>query len=328
MKTSLLAILACPNCGSDLTCPQLTEKPAPNLLEGELVCSPCRKIFPVRNGIPRFVAEDGYATSFGLQWNIFREEQLDSATGTSHSQSRFFNETGLREETLPGKKILEAGCGAGRFVEIASEYPCEVIGVDISSAVDAAAKTVQGRDNVQFVQASITALPFKKNSFDVCYSIGVMQHTPSPEDSAAALGKYLKKGGRAAVTVYERKPWTLLNAKYLIRPLTRRLPAWFLLPLTRIVVTVLFPFTEILFRLPVLGKLFGFLIPIADYTFAREMSLIQRYRATVLDTFDMLSPAYDHPLNYAELSGALSRSGVSQLRRIPSTGLTVIGDKI
>lgn len=327
MKLALLELLACPECGGNLDCRSTESDERGDVLAGELVCRGCSSAFPVRAGIPRFVPGDDYASSFGLQWNQFRREQLDSDTGAGLSRQRFFAETGLHESELGGMRVLDAGCGAGRFLEIASAYGCKVVGVDISSAVEAAAETVRDRPNAQVVQASILALPFKSGAFDLCYSIGVLQHTPNAQEAAAALPRVVRAGGRVAVTVYERKPWTLLNAKYLIRPLTRRLNPRLLLGLVKVAVTVLFPLTDLLFRIPLLGRVFSFVIPICDYSRVTKLGYLQRYRAVVLDTFDMLSPTYDRPMTRSELEGALVRAGVHGIRRMSSIGLTLVGEK-
>jgi len=321
-----MELLACPECGEDMDCASTHSEDRTEVLEGELSCRGCGRTYSVRGGIPRFVRGDDYARSFGLQWNRFRREQLDSENGAGLSRQRFFAETGLHESGMKGLRLLEAGCGAGRFLEIAAANDCDVVGVDISSAVDAAAETVRDRPNAHVVQASILALPFKAGVFDLCYSIGVMQHTPDPHRAIAALPRVVRAGGRVALTVYERKPWTLLNAKYLVRPLTRRLNARVLLGLVQITVTALFPLTEMLFRLPLIGRAFSFVIPIADHT-RTPLRFTQRYRAVVLDTYDMLSPAFDRPLTRDEVERALAQAGVIRVRRLPSPGLNLVGEK-
>ena len=329
MKPTLLEILACPKCGADLNCQTEELDSQSNVITGELVCLGCNNTYPVIRGIPRFVPNEDYAGSFGLQWNQFRREQLDSENDAGLSRQRFLAETGVNESELKGLRVIEAGCGAGRFLEIASEYDCEVVGVDISNAVEATAKTVHGRPNAHVVQASILELPFKPGVFDLCYSIGVLQHTPDAQKAANALPRVLSSGGRIAVTVYERKPWTLLNGKYLIRPLTKRLNLRLLLILVKVIVTLLFPLIEVLFRIPVIGRVFSFVIPICDYTKIPKLGFVQRYRAVVLDTFDMLAPAYDRPMTQAELEGSLVQAGVQHIRRIrSSSGLNLVGEKV
>ena len=70
-------------------------------------------IFPIINGIPRFVENDNYAESFGFQWNLFEETQIDKNSKTTISTDRFYKNTAWTNESLKGKKFLEVGSGAG-----------------------------------------------------------------------------------------------------------------------------------------------------------------------------------------------------------------------
>src|SRR6202022_875542 len=88
--------------------------------QGTLRCSGCGRPFPVHGGIPRFVGGDNYASSFGSQWNRFRREQLDPDNGTRLSERRLVAETGRAVGAFAGLTVLDAGCGAGRFLEVAS----------------------------------------------------------------------------------------------------------------------------------------------------------------------------------------------------------------
>ena len=77
----------------------------------------------------------------------------------------------------------------------------------------------------------------------------------------------------------------------------------------------LFAITEVLFRLPVIGKLFRFAIPVANYVGVLPLDMQQRYRWALLDTFDMLSPAYDQPMTEQELRDSLP-STIGEIRRL------------
>lgn len=324
MKLSLLEILACPKCEADLACTQGAG--GDEVIDGALACQGCGAEYPVRRGIPRFIDDGNYASSFGMQWNRFRTTQIDSVSGTGLSADRFFSETGWDRDWLRGKLVLDGGCGAGRFVEIAAECGAHIVGLDISSAVEAAATNVARFPNAHIVQASLYEMPFRRGVFDACYCIGVVQHTPDPRRTLAALPLVLKEGGSLAVVAYERKRWTTLNTKYLIRPLTRRLPQKALLKAIQVVMPVAFPLTEILYRVPILNRVFKFVIPIANYV-DKPLSLRQRYNWAILDTFDMLAPAFDQPQREPEVVRTLSEAGMVGIRRIPGDGLAVVGTK-
>lgn len=325
MQTKLLKILACPKCKTDLSLNQ-TEILNEEIVEGSLSCATCEKKYSITGGIPRFVEPDNYASSFGYQWNLFRKEQIDSHNGTTLSADRFWAETDWTKDELKGKWILDAGCGAGRFLDVSSNTEAEVVGIDISSAIDAAKKNLEGRENAHFVQASIYELPFRAETFDFCYCIGVIQHTPSPENSLRSIAEMVKNNGEIAVTIYERRKWwTMFYSKYWLRPITKRMSKETLLKVIKGVMPIAFPITDVLFRIPLLGKFFIFTIPIANYVHEKQLNREQRYAWAILDTFDMLSPQFDLPMIEAEASTVLSESGIEEISRLPNPGLNMVG---
>src|SRR4051794_2522394 len=105
--------------------------------DGDRLRCPGGDSFPVRDGIPRFVESSGYAAAFGAQWNAYRRTQLDSFTGVPASRDRARRIVG--DETwarLPELRVLEVGCGAGRFTEVLLAAGADVTSVDLSEAVD------------------------------------------------------------------------------------------------------------------------------------------------------------------------------------------------
>ncbi|MFM9903061.1 MAG: methyltransferase domain-containing protein [Pyrinomonadaceae bacterium] len=327
MDQKLLEIIVCSKCTGDLKC-EVEQGVGDDILDAKLTCVSCDSVFPVTNGIPRFIEQDNYASSFGYQWNLFRKEQIDSHNGTTLSADRLWSETKWTKDELKGKWILDAGCGAGRFLDAVSQSEAQIIGLDISSAIDAAKANLEGRENVHFVQASIYEMPFRAGTFDFGYCIGVIQHTPDPEKSIRSVAKMVKDGGKIAVTIYGREHWyTKLHSKYLLRPFTKRMKKETLLGLIRFVMPVVFPVTNVLFKIPVLGRFFAFGIPVANYVNEKQLSNDDlRYSWAVLDTFDMLSPHFDQPMTEAEASKALNDEGVRDITRQP-LGLNLIGSR-
>ncbi len=327
MNLELLKILRCPSCRHELNC--LPEKiSAKNLIiEGKLQCVHCSKNYPIVRSIPRFVPMENYAASFGYQWNLYKYTQVDKYSKANFSEQRFFSETGWSRENTKNNWILDAGCGNGRFIEVCSKLDCQIVGLDISSAIDAAGELFHDRENVHLVQASIFDLPFADESFDKCYSIGVIQHTPDPKKAVDSLPRVIKKEGALVLTIYERKPWTLLYSKYWLRPITKRMNQKVLLWMIKLLSPILFPITEILFRIPLLGKLFIFMIPYANYVHMRELSMKQRYEWAILDTFDMLSPAYDKPMTEKTVRQILEKGAMKNIERLQNPGLNMVAIK-
>jgi SAM-dependent methyltransferase len=302
MRRRLLEVLVDPGTGEPLKLE--TGGDDDPIVEGVLVSGSGAR-YPIVDGVPRFTSTQDYSGSFGLQWNRFARVQLDSATGASYSRNRFDRETGWDDDDLSGGWVVDAGCGSGRFTEIAASYGAEVLAVDLSSAVDAAHANLGHLPNVHLVQADIRALPFRPEAVSHLYSLGVLQHTPDPLLTARALVEYLRPGARFAFTIYARRRWTRLYSKYWVRPLTRRIPSAKLLAGIERVMPAAFPLTSALFSVPRLGRLFQFVIPIANYVERRDLPRQVRYDEAILDTFDMLSPAYDSPVTAAEVEAAL-----------------------
>jgi SAM-dependent methyltransferase/uncharacterized protein YbaR (Trm112 family) len=313
MWRKLLDVLADPSDGEPLHL--RGDNGTDPVTEGELV-SKTGASFPIVRGVPRFTGGGSYASSFGLQWNRFATAQLDSATGLSYSRQRFDSEVGWGSD-LAGRWVVDAGCGSGRFAEIAASYGAEVIAVDLSEAVDAAADNLAHRPNVHVIQADIRHLPLRRGSVRYLYSIGVLQHTPDPVASAEALVRQLPVGGNFCFTIYGRGTWTMLYSKYWLRPVTRRMDPAHLLTIIEKTMPVLFPVTTVLFSLPVVGRAFRFAIPVANYVDRTDAPERVRYEEAVLDTFDMLSPRYDHPITAEELWAGLTDAAVTVDSRVP-----------
>jgi SAM-dependent methyltransferase len=324
MREELLEVLADPVTGEALKLENVRRRDG-QIYEGDLV-SPLGTRYPILRGIPRFVSAENYTSSFGLQWNLFRETQLDSATGSHRSRDRFDAELSWTTDDLRGRWLLDAGCGAGRFAEIAAAREANVVAVDASLAVEATAETLRPFPNAHVVQANIFELPFRPHAFDFAYSIGVIQHTPDRQKAIGAVLRCLHRHGRFGFSIYARRPWTKLHSKYLLRPFTRRLRSQTLLSAIERAMPVLFPVTDRLFRWPVLGKVAQFVIPVANYVDNQQFTREQRYRETILDTFDMFSPQYDDPMVWQEVDDVLKRAGAARWEFRSQVPIYVVGE--
>jgi SAM-dependent methyltransferase len=296
--------LACPACKGTISL--VSEG-------GALRCTRCDIEYPIRNGIPRFVPPDNYASGFGLQWNRFRTTQLDSRTGLRISRERFFRQTGWDPAALRGRLVLDVGCGAGRCAEVAVSCGARVVALDYSSAVDACQANLAGHEDVLAVQGDIRRLPFAPGTFDYIYCFGVLQHTPDPAEAFLALPSLLKAGGSIAIDVYPRLALNLLWPKYWLRPLTRRLEPNRLAHVVETMVPVALPMSRVLGRVPFLGRWLRHAVPVANYEGVYPLSDEQLREWAVLDTFDMLAPAHDHPQSAATVQSWFEAAGLNDI---------------
>jgi len=281
---------------------------------GQLVCERCARAYPITSFVPRFAPAENYAGSFGLQWNRFRQTQLDSHSGQPISRERFFRQTGWLPDDLVGKVVLDVGCGADRFAEIAVSCGANLIALDYSSAVDACWQNLGSCPNLNVVQGDIYHLPFRPASFDFVYCFGVLQHTPDVKQAFMALPAQLRVGGHLAVDVYPKLLGNLLWPKYWLRPLTRRLPSDRLFKLAQWMVRLLLPVSVFLGRIPVVGPKLRYAVPVANYEGVYPLSKTQLHDWAVLDTFDMLAPMHDHPQSVQTLREWFTTGGLSEIQ--------------
>ena len=271
------------------------------------VCDGCGRRYPIVNGVARFVDEQNYAGSFGFQWKLYSQTQLDDAN-SQRSEDAFRRRTGFRPEDLAGKRVLDVGCGMGRFAEVATRWGAHVVGIDLSLACEVAAKNLADRMATIF-QADVFQLPFAPGSFDYIYSIGVLHHTPDCERAFKVLPRLLKPGGRIAIWLYSAyNPWYRMSDVY--RRVTRKMKPQTLHKLCRAVIP-LYGMHQVLKRIPLVGKPTSSVI-----AWAIPMSFNQEPRWRVLDTFDWYSPWYQSKHTYEEVFRWFESCGLQDLRVI------------
>ena len=273
-------------------------------------------IFPIINGVPRFVPADNYTNSFGFQWNKFQKTQIDrEVKNSSFSKERFFVATEWDKEDLTGKNVLEVGSGAGRFTQIVLDYTkANLYSIDYSDAVSANYRNnAHHGDRLHLFQASIYEMPFPDNSFDKVFCFGVLQHTPDFKKSVKSLIDKAKPGGEIAVDFYPIKGWyTKINAKYMLRPWTKKMSHEKLLNKIDRNADRLIKTYKVIDKmgLAMIGHRF---LPICDInrTLPANLSKEELREWVVLDTFDMFSPAYDNPQKISTVKKWMEECGVN-----------------
>jgi SAM-dependent methyltransferase len=270
-------------------------------------------IFPIIAGVPRICEMSNYTASFGKQWNLFASTQIDDPDGGRRlTEIRFFTETGWQAEELDGLDVLEVGSGAGRFSRVVLDRTkANLWSVDYSTAVEANMATNGGIDPERFrlFQASVYEMPFPDGSFDRVFCFGVLQHTPDFEKSVQSLISKAKAGGKIVVDFYARRhALSKINAKYLLRPLTKRMDHERLLALIDRNIDWLMALSGGMTRIG-LGVLTRFL-PLTDLRlYPKYLTRAELREWALLDTFDMYSPEYDNPQRIKDVAAMFERHG-------------------
>jgi SAM-dependent methyltransferase len=296
VKRKLLDYLVCPDCNEGL---KLYEEAIEQneIKEGFLQCSKCEAKYKIIDFIPRFVESDKYVDTFSFEWNVFQDVQIDILNNTSESEETLKYKTGFKEEDVKEKLILDAGVGAGRFAEVVSRWGGEVIGFDLSFAVEAAYINIGKRPNVHIIQADIFKPPFQKEAFDHIYSIGVLHHTPDTRKAFESLVPLLKKEGTFAVFVYQKGDYYRYGDLW--RKITTKLPFKFMYGFSAIAIPLYY-----MHKIPFIG-------PVLQYAFPTSNSPKWKWRW--LDTFDWYTPKYQWKHTYPEVYRWFQEKGFSDM---------------
>jgi SAM-dependent methyltransferase len=249
MKRKLLDYLRCPSCAGALLLSVASTEEA-EIMEGQLACDSCQSKFPIVRGIPSFGTPEkldaekaATAENFGWQWQHFvqgDELYADQFLGwIAPVQPRFFQD----------KVVLEGGCGKGRHTQLAATWGAhDVIGVDLSEAVETAFAATRNLENAHIVQADIYHLPFAR-VFDYAFSVGVLHHLPDPRAGFRSLATKVKDGGYLSAWVYgaESNEWITRFVDPLRKKFSSRMNHRALLQLSKLPTALVYLATKLIY---------------------------------------------------------------------------------
>ncbi len=242
--------------------------------------------------------------SFGFQWNVFREMLPEF-------RENFLNYIRpIKPGFFKGKLTLDLGCGFGRHTYYAAEFGSEVVGLDLSAAVESAYKNTTRFPRAHIIQADIYHLPLR-NDFDFLFSIGVIHHLPDPKKAFLDLVRFAKGGSSIFIWLYGREGrWFKTRlVEGTVRRVTRRLPHRLLYRLCYLPAGVYQIFNDIYSTLGSHRTTRGLAERIPFKGYAKFP-----FRVKHADAFDLLATPVNNYYTGEEVRGWLRDSGLRKTR--------------
>ena len=297
--------------------------------EGFLTCQDCGRRYPITAGIPRMLpsafdttlreeqspdpedsepllARKRTQQSFGFEWTAFGDMRQE------WEENFWIYLRPLEPEFFRGKIGLDAGCGMGRHLYHATRLDAEMVGLDVSDAVESAYRNTQAFPMAHVVQGDIYHLPFHPSSFDFVYSLGVLHHLPDPEQGFRSLLQMVKPDSTVVVYVYKDfreeslLKYALLQAISQVREITTRMPH-------RVLYWLCFfgaPLVYLLFVAP--SRFLAKFTPTQRLSTRLPFRAYSRYPVRVLhnDLFDRFSAPIENRYTKQEITAWFKRAGL------------------
>jgi ubiquinone/menaquinone biosynthesis C-methylase UbiE/uncharacterized protein YbaR (Trm112 family) len=222
---TILNHLACPVCFDDFLL-SIYKKTKERIIEGELKCKKCGKIFRVKNGIAYFIPSPGkQALDPKKARKIMTEQEIPKIWIKRFSKEELaslYREWGLMLSVVKkdGNTIhLDFATGTGRFLRnIVSKTKGEIIALDFGYSTCQELvhflKRIKKYKRVSIVCADARKLPFKDDVFDSISSWHGLDE-PKMKEVIKETKRVLKTGGyfTASGIHYQRGPKSFLRAK-------------------------------------------------------------------------------------------------------------------
>jgi len=255
--------------------------------------------------------DSSVVSSFGEEWSKFNAFDDNEIQKIGDLYFDILPDELLNERT----KVLDVGCGSGRWSKYFVKKVGSVDAVDPSLAIFVADKMLSDYQNIRLTMATTETLPFPDDSFDLVVSVGVLHHLPDTLKAIKDCVAKVKYGGYFYIYLYYsldnrgRLFYLLFKMANGIRYFVSRFPSG-LKKLTCDIIAVIV-YMPLIFLSRLFYKL-GFKkmaekVPLAIYR-DNSFYIIRN------DALDRFGTKLEHRFSRTQISQMLFESGISQIK--------------
>lgn len=212
------------------------------------------------------------------------------------------------------ERAAASGRNAGTSYIAPQRRMCLRLGVRREDSPRSFSENCPQDERHRIVQADALRLPFAPGQYDVVFCLGVIQHTPRPEETIERLYTQVKPGGWLVIDHYTYNLSWFTKTAPLIRRILRRLPPEAGLHWTEWLVRGFFPLHRAARGSRIAQALLSRISPVASYYHAFPLDDELQREWSFLDTHDSLTAWYHHFRTKGQIRRSMEGLGAVVIR--------------